>query len=302
MSLIPGFASTTVMVPDQSAPAADPLPIFVASGGSGPPLLLLHGYPQTHAMWRSIAPRLAEDFTVVAMDLRGYGRSGKPPDDPAHTRYAKRTMAADAIAVMAALGFGEFSVVGHDRGGRCAYRMALDHPRVVTRLAVLDIVPTYEVYARADMAMGLGYWHWFFLAQPAPFPERLIGADPEYFFFGPRGDAIAPSQRVFAPESLADYRRSTTDPATIHAICADYRAGASTDYAYDRADRGVRKIEVPLLALYGAGGAVAQWYDVAALWRDWASDVLARSVPAGHFLAEQEPEQTYAALGGFLRG
>jgi len=270
----------------------------VRHGGVGPPLLLLHGHPQTHVMWHRVAPDLAREFTVVAMDLRGYGESSKPPTTDDHEPYSKRAMARDAVAVMRHLGFERFAVAGHDRGGRVAYRLALDHPERVARLATLDILPTYEHFARADMRFGLGYWHWFFLAQPYPLPETLIGADPERFFLG------RPNRpNVFAPEALADYLRCYRDPATIHAACEDYRAAASYDYALDEADmRAGRRIAAPLLALWGGRAQVGSWYDVLAIWREWADDVRGGPIDAGHFLAEEAPEATYAALRSFFTG
>ncbi|MDQ6604909.1 MAG: alpha/beta hydrolase [Chloroflexota bacterium] len=271
----------------------DAATIRVRHGGSGPPLLLLHGHPQTHVMWHKIAPRLAEDFTVVAADLTGYGDSSKPPTTPDHAPYSKRAMARDQIAVMRHLGFDRFFVAGHDRGGRCAYRMALDHPEHVQKLAVLDIVPTSEAFRRADMKFGLGYWHWFFLAQPYDLPERLIGANPEnYYFHGTRD--------LFAPEALDDYLRCVRNPATIHAMCEDYRAGATMDFALDEADRGTRRIACPTLALWGHRGALDKWYDVLAIWRDWADDVRGRALDSGHYLAEEAPDETYAELRAFF--
>jgi haloacetate dehalogenase len=301
MTALQEFGSELVDVPDSTEDGAT-VSIHTRVAGSGPPLLLLHGYPQTHAMWDGVAPRLAERYTVVLTDLRGYGRSGKPADDAWHRRYSKRAMAADQVAVMSRLGYERFTVIGHDRGARCAYRMALDEPERVERLAVLDIVPTYEVFARIDMAVALGYWHWFFLSQPADLPERLISADPEYFFFAPRGDTVSPSTLPFSAEALADYRAAVADPRTIHAMCSDYRAGASVDYECDAAEVGARRIAAPLLALWGAKAGVAQWYDVAAIWRDWAEDVTAATVDAGHFLPEETPEDTCAVLLDFLRG
>jgi haloacetate dehalogenase len=279
------FALTTIDVGEAQ--------IRVRKGGSGPPLLLLHGMPQTHVMWHKVAPALARDFTVVATDLRGYGDSSKPPTTPDHEPYSKRAMARDQVAVMARLGFERFAVAGHDRGGRCAYRMALDHPTRVTRLAVLDIIPTSEAFRRADMAFGLAYWHWYFLAQPYDLPERLIGAQP---------DALLSFGRkvAFAPEALAEYLRCCRDPATIHAICEDYRAGASYDYRLDEADRGARRIACPLLALWGGRGFVGKSYDVLATWRDWADDVRGHALDCGHYLAEEAPDDTLAALRGFF--
>jgi haloacetate dehalogenase len=269
--------------------------IRVRHGGSGPPLLLLHGHPQTHVMWHLVAPRLASEFTVVAPDLRGYGESSKPPTTEDHEPYSKRAMARDAVALMAHFGHERFGVAGHDRGGRVAYRLALDHPERVRRLATLDIIPTGEHFRRTDMKFALGYWHWFFLAQPYPFPENLIGANPEAFFSGRPNRA-----NVHAPEALDDYLRCYRNPQTIHAACEDYRAAATYDFALDEADRGKKKIAAPLLALWGARGALPAWYDVLAVWRDWADDVRGHAIDAGHFIPEEAPDATYDALHGFF--
>jgi haloacetate dehalogenase len=263
-------------------------------GGNGPPLLLLHGYPQTHVMWHATAPALAEDFTVVACDLRGYGASDKPPTTADHWPYTKRAMARDQIAAMRALGFDRFSVCGHDRGARVGYRMALDHPERVERLAVIDIVPTGEVLLRTNREMALGYYHWFFLAQPAPLPERMIGADPDAYYH----HFDAP---FFDAEAVAAYRRSADDPATIHAMCEDYRAAATLDYAHDLADRSHhRRIACPLLALWGARWHLDDWYDVLAIWRAWAGDVGGRALDAGHYAPEECPQETVAELRAFF--
>jgi len=280
-----GFELTTVDTGEAT--------IRLRRGGSGPPLLLLHGHPQTHAMWNAVAPRLANDFTVVAADLRGYGGSSKPPTTPDHEPYSKRAMARDQVAMMEALGFERFNVCGHDRGGRCAYRLALDHPERVLKLAVLDIVPTAEMWHRADMELGLVDWHWFFLAQPYPFPERLIAAAPDEFYF--RGD-----RSRFQREALADYLRCVRDPETIHAMCEDYRAGATIDYELDEADRGRRKIACPLLALWAGRDELGRWFDVLEVWRRWADDVRGRAIDCGHFLAEEAPHEVYAELRAFF--
>jgi haloacetate dehalogenase len=268
--------------------------IHVRRAGSGPPLLLLHGYPQTHVMWHGVAPALAEDFTVVLTDLRGYGASSKPASLADHWPYTKRAVAADQVAVMHALGFDRFAVCGHDRGGRVGYRMALDHPERVTRLAVLDIVPTGEVLMRADRAFGRGYWHWFFLAQPSPLPERMIGADPDAYYRHFDAD-------FFDPGAVAAYRRAADDPDTIRAMCEDYRAGAGLDVEHDLADKNSRRrIACPLLALWGGRWYLEDWYDVLAIWREWADDVSGRAVDAGHYLVEERPDDVLAELRAFF--
>jgi haloacetate dehalogenase len=264
-------------------------------GGSGPPVLLLHGHPQTHAMWNAVAPPLARDFTVVVADLRGYGESWAFEDAPDHEPYSKRAMARDQVALMRHLGFERFSVAGHDRGGRCAYRLALDHPERVEKLAVLDIVPTGDMWRRVDMEFGMVDWHWFFLAQPAPFPEEVIGANPDVYYF--RGD-----RSRFNPEALEDYLRAVRNPRTIHAICEDYRAGATLDYHADETDRGERKIQCPVLALWAGHDELGRWFDVLEVWRQWADDVRGHPIDCGHFLAEEAPDETYAALYEFFAG
>jgi len=267
----------------------------VRHGGSGPPLLLLHGHPQTQAMWHLVAPQLAEEHTVVAPDLRGYGESSKPPTRPDHEPYSKRAMARDAVALMRALGFDRFAVAGHDRGARVAYRLALDHPECVEKLAVLDVIPTGETWRRADRRFMLAWWHWAFLAQPAPLPETLIGADPDGYYFG--GD-----RSLFHPEALADYLASARVPETIHAMCEDYRAGATYDFELDEADRAEgRRIACAVLVLWGARSDLGELIgDPLAIWRGWADDVRGRALDCGHYVAEEAPEETYAELRSFF--
>ncbi len=267
-------------------------------GGSGPPLLLLHGYPQTHVMWHKVLPRLAERFTVVAADLRGYGDSSKPPGGADHAAYSKRAMARDQVEAMRQLGFDGFLVAGHDRGGRVGHRMALDHAHAVRKLAVLDIVPTHKTFATTDKALATAYYHWFFLIQPHDLPETLIGADPEYYLrhLFARWDAGA---GAVTPAAFAEYLRCFRDPATIHASCEDYRAAASIDLAHDEADLE-RRIACPLLALWGEKGAMHRLYDVVACWRERAADVTGRALPCGHYLPEEAPEETAEQLIAFF--
>jgi haloacetate dehalogenase len=265
-----------------------------------PPLLLLHGNPQTHYMWHKVAVRLAERYSVVAPDLTGYGESAKPKTDSEHAPYSKRAMAKTQVALMAKLGFERFFVAGHDRGGRVAYRMAFDHPQRVEKVAVLDIVPTWEAYKRADMAFGQSYFHWFFMTQPFDLPERLIGADPEFYW--QRHTSREPKgPDFFAAEALADYLRCFRNPATIHAICEDYRAAATIDMRIDETDRNAgRKIEAPLLALWGKKGRLEAWYDTLAIWREWARDVRGRALDCGHYLPEEKPDEVAAELEAFF--
>jgi haloacetate dehalogenase len=275
--------------------------ISLVTAGAGPPLLLLHGYPQTHAMWHRVAPPLAETFTVVVPDLRGYGDSGKPDGGADHAGYSKRTMAEDQLAVMRALGFERFAVAGHDRGARVAYRMALDHPDRVARLAVLDVIPTLSVFSMTDKELATATFHWFFLIQPHDLPERLIGADPEYFLRHLLGRWSASGLGAFAPEALAEYVRCFRDPATIHASCEDYRAGATLDVEHDRADLGRRAIGCPTLVLHGAANRrLARRREVEDVWREWATDLRVQALACGHFLPEEAPDDTLRALRGFL--
>ena len=274
-------------------------------GGSGPPLLLLHGYPESHLMWHGAAPLLAEEHTVVAADLAGYGASFRPAPASDHAPHGKRAMAADQVEAMAALGFERFAVAGHDRGGRVAYRMALDRPECVERLAVLDIVPTGEVWRRADGDFARGYWHWSFLSLPAPLPERLIGGDPQaYFDLHVRaGLGLGAAPGRYPAAVLAAYRRALDDPAAVEAMCEDYRAGASVDAERDDADAAAgRRIACPVLVLWAARGALPRFYgDVLGVWRPWAPDVRGAAIDGTHFFPEDRPEETAAALLSFLR-
>jgi haloacetate dehalogenase len=274
--------------------SANDITIHVVHGGAGAPVLLLHGYPQTHAMWHQVAPVLAESFTVVCPDLRGYGDSAKPASDDTHAAYSKRVMAQDQLEVMRALGFERFAVVGHDRGARVARRLALDHPESVARLAVLDIVPTATIYASLDQDRATTVWRYFFLIQPPDLPERLIGSDPAFYLRwtfnewsgGPDG---------LSEDALSEYRRCF-DAATIHAGCEDYRAGATIDLAHDRDD--ARRILCPVLVLWSKQG-LGSSYDVLGIWRNEA-DVSGRELDSGHFLAEERPDEVAAELRAFL--
>ena len=277
---------------------AENINIAVCTKGDGPPLLLLHGYPQTGYIWHKIAPLLAKDFTVVVADLRGYGDSDKPPTSADHAVYSKRAMAADMIAVMATLGHQQFFVAGHDRGGRVAHRLARDYPQAVERLAVLDIAPTAMMYDTTDMQFATSYYHWFFLIQPAPFPETLIGHDPK-FFLESKMRHWGKDRNAITDDAFDDYLRCFSNPDTIHASCEDYRASASIDLEHDAADAG-QKLDIPLLVLWGATAMVGNKYDMLAAWREVAADVSGFSVPGGHYLPEESPDETYHALLNFF--
>ncbi|HYG79737.1 MAG TPA: alpha/beta hydrolase [Pyrinomonadaceae bacterium] len=271
--------------------------INLAQGGSGPPVLLLHGYPQTHVCWHKIAPRLAQQFTVVCADLRGYGDSSKPAGDAGHDTYSKRAMARDQAEAMSALGFERFAVAGHDRGARVAHRLALDYPERVSRLALLDIVPTRKAFAGMNHKLAAADYHWFFLSQPQDLPERLIGNDP-YFYLRWTLDHWAGTPGALTHAAVAEYRRCF-DASTIHATCEDYRAAATVDLEHDEADAG-RKLTCPLLLLWSAGGTGAH-FDVLASWRECSEgEVSGRALDCGHFLAEERPEEVAAELVAFL--
>lgn len=273
--------------------------IHAVIGGSGPPLLLLHGYPQTHVMWHRVAPALADHFTVVCTDLRGYGESGKPPSTPDHSPYSKRRTAQDQVDVMSALGFSEFMAAGHDRGGRVLHRLLLDHPQRVTRAAVLDIVPTRTLLKTFNQALATAYEHWFFLIQPTPFPETLIGHDPEYYLRTKLARWSADNS-AFTDAAIAAYISSFSDPATIHATCEDYRAAATIDLDHDEADIEQR-IQCPLCVLWGAKGIMERNYDVLQTWRDRALNVQGFALACGHFLPEEQPEATAETLLRFFQ-
>jgi haloacetate dehalogenase len=291
-TLFPGFGPCRI-----STSGAE---INLVIGGHGPPLLLLHGYPQTHAMWHRIAPRLAEHFTVVCPDLRGYGDSSKPSTAADHSPYSKRAMALDQVEVMQTLGFRRFALAGHDRGGRVAHRLARDHAQRIERIALLDISPTATMYAQTDLAFATAYYHWFFLIQPYDLPERLIGADPAYYLRKKLG-GWGSNLEHFDPRALAEYERCFCDPATIHASCEDYRASATLDLEHDAAD-AMRKLECPLLALWGAKGVVHRLFDPLEDWRAVAHDVRGKTLPCGHYLAEEAPDETFAELAAFFAG
>ena len=283
LSLFPGFHAVHIEVGAQVG-------IHALVGGAGPPLLLLHGHPQTHTIWHRVAPTLAQHFTVVACDLRGYGDSSKPAGEPDHANYSKRTMALDALAVMRALGFDSFDVLAHDRGARVAHRLALDHPAAMRRLALLDIAPTLAMYEQTSEAFARAYWHWFFLIQPAPMPERLIEADPAAYVrdvMGKRSAGLAP----FDPRALAEYERCLALPGAAHGLCEDYRAAAAIDLEHDRLDRADGRIlTMPLLVLWGEHGVIGRCFDPLAEWRKVADDVSGQALACGHYIAEEAPE------------
>jgi haloacetate dehalogenase len=290
--VLPGFGYRHVEV--------DGIAINCAIAGSGPPLLLLHGYPQNHLMWRQVAPALARDHTVVAADLRGYGDSAKPVPDAEGRVYSKRLMASDQVGLMRELGFARFALAGHDRGARVAHRLALDHPEAVERLAVLDIVPTRHVFRNVNREMGLAYYHWFFLAAPNGIPEQMIGADPAFWLNSLIGPLLGTGASI-EPDVLADYIRCFSDPGTIAASCADYRAAASTDLADDDESFAAgQRIGCPVLVLWGTQGFVGRGYQPLAVWQEYAADARGTALPTGHFLPEEAPDLVLEALRDFL--
>jgi haloacetate dehalogenase len=324
LALAPAATETTLaspnLTPDRASPQAPSSKFFegfkheqiktagatinAVVGGTGSPVLLLHGIPETYVLWRKVAPVLAQDFSLVMTDLRGYGDSSKPPDGENHAGYSKRAMAQDQVEVMERLGFQKFAVVGHDRGGRVAHRMALDHPNRVTKLAILDIVPTYKLYQNVTKEFATTFFHWFFLVQPAPFPETVIANSAEFFLrtmlFRLGGDV--PSDHI--PEwvgeaAFSEYLRCFRDPTTLHAICEDYRAAASIDLMHDAADLN-QKVQCPLLVLWAEKGPFHHMYDVLEAWRDCGKLVNGKALAAGHFLPEQVPQELVNELKPFL--
>lgn len=288
-NFFPGFERKRIAVPGAE--------IAAVVGGSGPPLLLLHGFPQSLVMWHRVAPALSERFTVIATDLRGYGESSVPATLPGHASYSFRALAGDQLAVMTALGFDKFLVCGHDRGARTTHRMALDHPERVTAASIMDILPTIYHYENVNRAFATGYYHWFFFIQPFDFPERLIGANADYFLertFGRIGRAGA-----IDPQAMECYAKAFRDPARLHAMMEDYRAGASIDLEHDRADKG-RKLSCPVLLLWGEKGVVGRNFDVPSVWKDFAVDLRGGALPCNHYLAEEEPELTAQRLLEFF--
>lgn len=269
-------------------------------GGSGPPLLLLHGYPQTHVIWHKVADQLAQRFTVVAADLRGYGDSSKPDGGKDHVAYSKREMARDQVELMRALGFERFDLLAHDRGARVSHRLAMDHPQAVRRLILLDIAPTLAMYSQTDETFARAYWHWFFLIRPAPLPETLLEADPELILrtaVATRADHVHP----FSEVAFAEYLRCMKLPGTVHAFCEDYRASAGIDLDHDRQDRAAKRmIAAPLLVLWGAKGVIERCFDPLEEWRAVASDVQGKALPAGHYLPEEVPELLLEEVLAFL--
>jgi haloacetate dehalogenase len=281
--------------------------IFARWGGHGPPLLLLHGFPETHLMWRKVAPLLTRRFTVVCADLRGYGQSGCPRSTPDHAPYAKRAMARDMVALMTHLEFETFSVAGHDRGGRVAYRLALDHPGAIERIAVLDVIPIVEAWERADARLATAFWPWSLLAQPEPLPERLVTAAPEAVIDDAVDGRWGSPRAAFEPDVRDAYARALRNPTNVHAICEEYRAAAAIDAEHDADDRRAgRRITSAMLVLWSEMGPLGRWYADSggplAIWRSWATNVRATAVEAGHFFPEEIPEETAEALAAFFAG
>ena len=296
MSVVfPGFDQKRITIPSDDGP----IEIACQVGGNGPPILLLHGFPQTKAIWEIVAPKLAQSFTVVASDLRGYGDSSKPHGKADHSTYSKRSMASDQHALMKALGHEQFFLLGHDRGGRVSHRLAMDYPKSVLRLMALDISPTLKMYDNTTMEFAKGYWHWFFLIQPEPVPETLIGANPQFWInkhLGRHGGTD-----IFSPERWAEYLAGVSNPLSMHAMCEDYRAAASIDLVHDRADRAAgKKLVMPLRVLWGEHGLVNKCFKPIADWEEVAQDVSGRAIPCGHYIPEELPTELIAEAQSFF--
>ena len=291
----PGFEQRKITVPSNDGP----IDIACQVGGNGPPILLLHGFPQTKAIWEMVAPTLAQSFTVVASDLRGYGQSSKPHGKVDHSSYSKRSMAADQHALMQALGYPQFFLLGHDRGGRVSHRLAMDFPDAVLRLMVLDISPTLTMYDNTTMDFAKGYWHWFFLIQREPIPETLIAANPEFWLKNHMGRHAG--TRIFSQERWAEYLAGVSNPQSMHAMCEDYRAAATIDLVHDRADRAVgKKLEMPLRVLWGEHGLVHQCFKPMEDWKTIAHEVSGKAVPSGHYIPEECPEILITEVQNFF--
>ena len=289
-TLFPGFSARKIRTRGAT--------INLKTGGSGEPLLLLHGYPQTHAMWHKVAPELARDYTVVCPDLRGYGDSSKPKGLPDHSNYSKRAMALDMAEVMSALGHERFHVVGHDRGGRVAHRLARDHARRVRSLTVLDISPTLKMYQNTNLQFAKAYYHWFFLIQEAPLPELMLQGQAPFFILKRLGRGKS-GVKHFSKEAMAEYVRAFKDPRTIHSTCEDYRASATIDLIHDQREKS--KLRMPLLALWGRHGVIEALFDCLSDWREVAADVRGRPLACGHFIPEEKPRELLAELRRFLK-
>lgn len=291
----PGFTENKVTVQSNDGP----IEIAYLIGGSGPPLLLLHGFPQTKAIWSQVASELAKNFTVIAADLRGYGASSKPHGKADHSTYSKRSMAADQHALMKSLGFNQFFLLGHDRGGRVSHRLAMDYPESVLRLMVLDISPTLAMYEKTTMAFAKGYWHWFFLIQPEPIPEAMIRANPEFWLKNHMGRHAGTG--IFSADHWAEYLAGASNSESMHAMCEDYRAAASIDLVHDRADRAAgSQLTIPMRVLWGEYGLVNRCFKPLDDWMQVASDVTGKAVPSGHYIPEEVPEQLLAETRKFF--
>ena len=282
----PGFEQKKISIPSDDGA----IEIACQIGGSGPPLLLLHGFTQTKAIWHQVASALANDYTVVAADLRGYGQSSKPHGKSDHSTYSKRAMASDQHALMKSLGYDQFFLLGHDRGGRVSHRLAADYPESVLRLMVLDISPTLTMYENTTMEFAKGYWHWFFLIQPEPIPENMIGANPEFWLKNHMGRHAGTG--IFSADRWAEYLAGAINPESMHAMCEDYRAAATIDLEHDRIDRHLgKKLDIPFRVLWGEHGLVNKCFHPIEDWKRVANQVSGKSVPCGHYIPEELPKE-----------